>query len=144
MTVRTALRRLDDQVLGDRFRGGRHVSRDDARDGDTKTQERKPRRSALAVVGDVLSVVYRVARLVLLALALIVVLGIVFTKVPVNSKNTVVSHVLSIAKSAAGPLRDVFTSKDKEKALVINYALAAVVYLILATVVGKLPTGPKR
>jgi len=49
--------------------------------------------------------------------------------------------VLDLAKDAAGPFKDVFSPKDKENALVINYLLARGVYLVLAYIVGRLPTG---
>lgn len=99
---------------------------------------------AQKVFGGVLSVVYRISRLVLLLLAVVVLLGIVFTKTPTNDANTIVSHVLDLARTVAGPFKDVFAPKDKENALVVNYALAAGVYFVLAYIVGKLPTGGKR
>ncbi len=88
-----------------------------------------------------LRVTYRISQLVLLVLAVVVILGIVFTKAPTNSKNTIVSNVLDLAKDAAGPFKDVFSPKDKENALVVNYLLASGVYLVLAYIVGRLPTG---
>lgn len=108
-----ALRSLDDRVLGNRLRG----------DGATA----------------VLRVVWRVSRVVFLALAVIVLLGVVFTKAPTNMHNVIVRNVLSLAKDVAGPFRDVFAPKKPQNALVINYLLAAAVYLVLGVVVGKLP-----
>jgi len=129
MDVIGKLRGLDDRVLGDRLRGGQGMA--------DETVPRK-RRGPAAAAG-VLRVTYRISQLVLLVLAVVVILGIVFTKAPTNAKNTIVSNVLDLAKDAAGPFKDVFSPKDKENALVINYLLASGVYLVLAYIVGRLP-----
>jgi hypothetical protein len=92
----------------------------------------------------VLATVWRISRLVLLALGLLLVLAIALTLLPANEDNTIVSNVLSWAESVAGPFKDVFTVDDPERMRIYNYALAAVVYFLLATVVSKLPTGGKR
>ena len=59
-------------------------------------------------------------------------------------KNEIVSNVLKLAGEVAGPFRDVFAPKNKESALVVNYLLAAAVYLGLSVIVGRLPTGSSR
>ena len=119
MRVPTKLRDLDDSVLG-------HTSR------------------ARNVVPDVLRVVGRVSKAVLVLLAAIVVLGVVFTKAPTNEHNVIVRNVLDLARTAAGPFKDVFAPKNHQDALVVNYLFAGGVYLALAYTVGKLPTGRKR
>ena len=91
----------------------------------------------------VLGVIYRISRLVLLALAVVVLLGIVFTKAPTNASNVIVRNVLDFAREAAGPFRDVFAPKRRQDALVVNYLLATGVYLVAAYLVGKLPTGKR-
>lgn len=108
-----ALRELDNRVLGSRLRG----------DGPAAF----------------LRVVWRVSRLVFIALAVVVLLGVVFTKAPTNAQNVIVRNVLSLARDAAGPFKDVFVPKKRENALVVNYVVAAAVYLLLSVVVGKLP-----
>ena len=112
------LRDLDNHVLGGRMRG----------DGP-------------AVV---LQVVWRVSRVVLVALAVIVLLGVLFTKAPTNMHNIIVRNVLSLAKDVAGPFRDVFAAKSRQNALVINYLVAAAVYLVVGALVGKLPPRGKQ
>lgn len=91
-----------------------------------------------------LSVVWRVSKAVFFLLALVVLIGIVFTKAPVNEMNVIVRNALRLAKDAAGPFKDVFAPKKPEDALVVNYLLAAAVYAVVGIVVGKLPTGRKR
>lgn len=91
-----------------------------------------------------LRVVWRVSKAVFLLLAVVVLLGIVFTKAPTNSSNVIVRNALRLARDAAGPFKDVFAPKKPEDALVVNYLLAAVVYAVVGVVVGKLPTGRRR
>ena len=106
-------------------------------DGETRAGRR-------GVGASVLGVFYRISRLVLLALAVVVVLlGIVFTKAPTNASNVIVRNVLDVAREAAGPFRDVFAPKRRQDALVVNYLLATGVYLVAAYLVGKLPTGKR-
>lgn len=90
---------------------------------------------------DVLGVVYRISQVVLLGLAVVVLLGIVFTKAPTNASNVIVRNGLDLAGEAAGPFRDVFAPRSRQDALVVNYLLASGIYLAAAYVVGKLPTG---
>ena len=113
-----ALKDLDNRVLGNRMRG----------EG----------------LSTVLRVVWRVSKVVLLALAVVVLLGILFTKAPTNDHNVIVRNVLSLARDVAGPFKDVFAPKKPEDALVVNYLVAAAVYAGLGLVVGKLPTGGRK
>ncbi len=130
-------RKLDDRVLGDRLRGPR--GRDDT---DTRGVDRRPHGEQGAGRRQALSIVYKVARVVFLLLALIVVLGIVFTLTPSNPDNALVRNALSLAETAAGPFADLFTvGGDPERALAINYSVAAVLYLLAGTLVTRLPGG---
>lgn len=159
MRMPGALRRIDDKVLGDRLKKGEpDVSpADDGRTEQLKrpTAERGQPRIARPAerpaaerpdtgqgLRETLTIVYRISQLVLLLLAVIVVLGIVFTLAPTNEDNVIVRNALSIAEGAAGPFKDVFTVMDKpDRELTVNYGFAAAVYLLLSFVVGKLPGG---
>jgi hypothetical protein len=161
MRLPTALRNLDDRVIG---RGSRKGAHEGSTDGDTTVdttsrtgpdgeegrdghhvrgdrggESAPPRRPAGDVVREVLGVVWRVARLVFLALALVVFLGIVLTFAPTNDDNTIVRTILDWAETVAGPFRDVFTADDPDRKLLYNYALATAVYLLAASLVTKLP-----
>lgn len=114
----SALKDLDDRVLGDRMRG----------DGPPA----------------VLRVVWRVSKVVLLALAVVVLLGILFTKAPTNAHNVIVRNALSLARDVAGPFKDVFAPTKPEDALVVNYLVAAAFYSVMGVLVGKLPTGSRK
>ena len=101
--------------------------------------ERSRRRPAGDVVREVLGVVWTVSRYVFLALAALVVIGIVLKLAPTNEDNGLVSAGLSAAEWAAGPFRDVFTPDGENLKVLFNYGLAAVVYLVAASVVSRLP-----
>jgi hypothetical protein len=139
MRLPVALRKPDDRVLGDRS-GPEGAA--EPRAVETRPDREAPprrRRSASAGLRRVLSVVYRVTRLVFLLLALVMLVGIGFTLAPTNPDNDVVSGVLDLAERAAGPFKDVFTQDDPERQTVVNYGFAAVIYLLAATLVRKLP-----
>jgi len=130
-------RKLDDRVLGDRFRGS--GGRDDT---DSRAGGRRPHGDRGAGRTQVLHVVYLVARVVFLLLALAVGLGIVFTLTPSNPDNGLVRTSLSLAETAAGPFQDLFTvDGDPERALLVNYSVAGVLYLLTAALVTRLPGG---
>jgi hypothetical protein len=155
MQMPAALRSLDDRVLGAKGRR-RGTVRSEAvepagtQDGEAasgtgryagRAAARRPRGEGLAAV---LAVVWRVCRLVLLALGLLLVAAVACLVLPTNRHNGVVSDVLSWAQHVAGPLKDVFTDKDPDRAHIYNYGLAAVVYFVLSALVGKLPTGRRK
>lgn len=144
MRVPTALRRMDDRVIGDRFRKRETVDVVEVEPGQTRVAERpEPPRTGEGA-REALTIAYRISRAVFLLLAVVVVLGIVFTLAPTNADNVIVRNVLSLARDAAGPFRDVFTvDDDAERELVVNYAFAAVVYFVVSIVVGKLPGGKR-
>jgi hypothetical protein len=161
MQMPAALRSLDDRVLGPKGRR-RGTARSEAVEPDAtqdaeadprsgtgtgtgtyagRATPRRPRGEGLAAV---LAVVWRICRLVLLVLGLLLVAAIASLVLPTNRHNGVVSDVLSWAQHVAGPLKDVFTDKDPDRAHIYNYGLAAVVYFVLSALVGKLPTGRRK
>lgn len=92
---------------------------------------------------ELLTVVYRISRVVFLLLALACAFGVVFVLAPTNEDNSVVQLVNDIADGAAGPFRDVFTNDDRDRELIINYGFATLLYLAAAALVTRLP-GAKR
>ena len=171
MRMPTTLRKLDDRVLGDRLKGGGHESEPDPQherhpqheqhaeqerrhhDAHPDVYPEEGRRQVRTTraepaepttsdgLRDTLRIVYQVSSLVFVALAVAVLAGILFTLAPTNPDNGVVSGVLDVAASAAGPFSDVFTFDNPDTALAANYGLAAAVYLVLASLVRRLPTG---
>ncbi len=171
MQLPSALRNLDERVLGRRGRARDAHRADDTADTADSTaagtsagtadhspapepahadhhhvrpgsgREERVHRPPRQVGREVLGRVWRVSRLVFLALALVVLLGIVLTFAPTNDDNVLVRWVLSWAETAAGPFRDVFTADEPRRALLYNYALATGVWLLAAALVTKLPGG---
>ena len=142
MRVPAALRRMDDRVLGDRFKKRPTPTETEEVVVEERTSSAPPPRTGKGAE-EALSIVYRISRLVFLALALACLLGILFTLAPTNEDNVIVENVLDLAKGAAGPFRDVFTANDAERERVVNYAFAAFVYFLASVLVGKLPGGKK-
>ncbi len=160
MRMPAGLKNLDDRVIGRKRRGrpddpdGGHDDADGAAHGDhdesgerttTRTVETRPARKGNGDgVQTFLATVWRISRLVLLALALVLVLAIAFVLLPTNEDNVIVRNVLDLGEQVAGPFKDVFTVDDPERMRIYNYGLAAAVYAVLGSIVAKLPTGSKR
>ncbi len=156
MRLPQGLKKLDDRVLGERGRhrdDSQHDSADHAHDGEhvdegtevrTVRTQRRPQTGNGDGVQTFLSVLRRISRLVLLLLGLVVLAAVALVLLPANEDNVIVRNVLSLAETVAGPFRDVLTVDDPDRMRVYNYGLAAVVYFVLAAIVGKLPTGGKR
>ena len=135
MPLPAALQRLDDRFLG----RGRRRAETQGGEGEG-TGDPTPARPHDGLP-TFLAIVYRVSRLVFLLLALVVALAVVLILAPANDDNVIVRNVFDLAETVAGPFKDVFTvDDDAEREKVVNYALAAVVYLVAATLVRKLPT----
>lgn len=70
-------------------------------------------------------------------IATIFVLHIVFTLFGANEDSGVVSFVYQVAKVLVLGFGDVFTPDDATLGLVLNYGLAAIVYLVLGRLVAR-------
>ncbi|MCU1692240.1 MAG: hypothetical protein JWM64_1331 [Frankiales bacterium] len=114
MRAPAVLRRLDRRVLG---------------------EPKGPRRS---LARDLVGSVARVAQIVLIVLAVLLVLGIAAVVLPTDEDNVLVKGVLDGALQVAGPFATVFDVERRELRAGANYGLAAVVYLVLAKLVGRL------
>lgn len=66
--------------------------------------------------------------------ALMLALGAVLVGLDANQENQVVAAVLDFAHRLDGPFADVFTFKDQVKQTLINWGIAAAVYLIAGRV----------
>jgi hypothetical protein len=162
MGLSSPLRKLDDRVLGDRLRRKPQAQDSeqpgDVPPGDPGTVDEQPvdeqpveRRSRERVdspssrgsgngVRKTIGIIYQVSRVVLALLALAVLLGIILVLTPSNPDNVIVRNGLEFAEFAAGPFKDLFTVEgDPERQVVVNYAVAVVLYLVAAVFVTKLP-----
>lgn len=161
MRMPSGLKKLDDKVLGtkgsDRADAGRPREvdlRDESRPDEQAAERPKESTTRTAEpaaatgrgdgLSSLLAVFWRVSKLVLLALGLVVLLAAALILLPANEDNVIVRNLLSLAETVAGPFKDVFSVDDPDRMRVYNYALAALVYFIVAGVVGRLPTGSTR
>lgn len=88
-------------------------------------------RGPLAVVATVVATIFRIA-------ALLIVLGIVFVVLEANPDNSIVSFVLDVADFLVGPFDALFTPKDEKLEVAINYGIAAVIYVIVGSLIARL------
>ena len=70
--------------------------------------------------------------------AAILVLHIVFVMFKGNPSNNIVSHVKDYADSLAGPLKDLFTFKNPKTNTLINYGIAAIVWVAVGRLIASL------
>ncbi len=88
-------------------------------------------RGALDVVATVIATIFRIA-------ALLIVLGILFVVLEANTGNSIVSFVLDVADFLVGPFDGLFTPKDPKLEVVINYGIAAVIYVVVGSLIARL------
>jgi hypothetical protein len=81
--------------------------------------------------------VANVVRLVVGLVVTIFVLHILFVVLSANEGNSIVSLVYGLAKTLVLGFGDVFTPHDALVGVVLNYGLAAVVYLVIGELVVK-------
>ncbi|MGH3497274.1 MAG: hypothetical protein ACRDP1_07415 [Nocardioidaceae bacterium] len=91
----------------------------------------------------VAAVVWTVA----VVLALVLAVGALLTALDANQKNDIVRFIHDLAKSVSGPFGDIFTFttkhggkeiRDLKKDVLVNWGLAAIVYLIIGKIVAKI------
>lgn len=89
------------------------------------------KRGPLTVVATVVGTIFRIA-------ALLIVLGIAFVVLEANADNSIVSVVLDVADFLVGPFDGLFTPKDEKLEVAINYGIAAVIYLVVGSLLARL------
>ncbi len=89
-------------------------------------------------VGSGMLAVARVVRLVTWVVVLIIAVAIVLWVTGANPANTVVKDIHDMANTLVGPFRNLFKIKDAKEALAVNWGIAAVVYLIVGSVLASL------
>ena len=87
----------------------------------------------------------RAVRLVTWLVVLVIVTGIVLRVLDANTANAIVHDIHAWAKTLIGPFSDVFKLHSQKTELAVNWGLAALVYLILGSLVAGLiaKTAPK-
>ena len=80
----------------------------------------------------------RLIRLAAGIVAAIIVLGILFIVLEANPGNAIVSAVDVVARALVGPFDGMFALDDAKTEIVVNWGIAALAYLIVGAVIGRL------
>ena len=67
----------------------------------------------------------------------IIVIGILLKVFEANTSNSIVKHVIDVGKTLVGPFKDVFTIKNPKTEVAVNWGLAAVVYLVIGSIIAR-------
>ncbi|MFL5819470.1 MAG: hypothetical protein ACJ76S_02140 [Solirubrobacteraceae bacterium] len=92
----------------------------------------------MTAVGTGVGLLARLVRIVTWILVAIIVLAIVFAVLEANRRNIIVSTVDDFAKSLVGPFDRLFTPRDPKLRIAVNWGIAAVVYLLVGTLIAAL------
>jgi hypothetical protein len=79
--------------------------------------------------GSVAGILAKIVMVIAGIAAAILVLHIVFTMFKGNSSNTIVSDVKDYANNLAGPFKDLFSFKNEKTNTLVNYGIAALVWV---------------
>jgi hypothetical protein len=88
--------------------------------------------------GSVAGILATIVTVITSIAAAILVLHIVFVIFKGNPGNNIVSHVQDYADSLAGPLKDLFSFKNPKTNTVINYGIAALVWVAAGRLIASL------
>jgi hypothetical protein len=80
----------------------------------------------------------RVVHLVVSVVVLVIVAGIVLVLLKANATNALVADVHDAARWLVGPFDGIFSFNSARVALTVNWGVAAVVYLIIGGLIGRL------
>ncbi|WP_246537695.1 hypothetical protein [Saccharopolyspora endophytica] len=101
--------------------------------GDDYGDRRPPRRPGQ--VGDTIA---RVVRIVVSIVVLVFALHVLFVVLDANQSNGFVSFIYTLAQTFVLGLGDVFTPEDALLGVVLNYALAALIWFIVGQIIIKI------
>jgi hypothetical protein len=87
--------------------------------------------------GKLLSLIASLVGLVSLVVALILVLYIVLVVFKANPKNVIVHDIKDIARPLAWVFKDLFTPKSPRVRVLVNYGIAAIVYLVVGRLIAR-------
>ncbi|HVK20902.1 MAG TPA: hypothetical protein VM677_06030 [Actinokineospora sp.] len=98
----------------------------------------QPRRTPAEWRTDIVGLVAGVVRWAGLLIALILVVHVILVMGDANQGNGITSFFRSWADPLALAFKNLFTPDDQKLAVLVNYGLAAVFWLVVSTVVAKL------
>jgi hypothetical protein len=77
----------------------------------------------------------RLVRLAAWLVALVIVVGIALVLLDANMGNAIVRDIHDAASFLVGPFKNVFSPKSHKADVAVNYGLAAVVYLLVGSLI---------
>jgi ABC-type thiamin/hydroxymethylpyrimidine transport system permease subunit len=89
-------------------------------------------------VSSALYLLVRAVKVIVGILVALIVLGILFALLEANPRNGIVSAVNDIGRALVGPFEDLFTRRRPKEEIAINWGIAAVVYLVIGSVIATL------
>ncbi len=89
-----------------------------------------------------LGLLARIIRLVTLAVAAVIVIGILFQVLEANSNNVVVQAVTDAARFLVGPFREMFRLDNPDVQVAVNWGIGAAVWVIVGALVAALLRRP--
>lgn len=75
------------------------------------------------------------------ALVVVIVLGIVFVLLDANQANMIVDFVLDVGRWLTRPFANLFQMDTADQAILVNWGIAAVVYLFVGSALARLARG---
>jgi hypothetical protein len=92
----------------------------------------------MAPIGIALGVLARIVRILVWIIVAIIVLAILFVILEANRRNVIVSSVTDVARSLVAPFDRLFTPRDPKLRIAVNWGIAALVYLLVGTLIAAL------
>jgi hypothetical protein len=111
---------------------------------DATARETGPSRTRVAAhrgawaVGSGFLAIARLVRLITALVALVIVVAIVLRVLGANPGNVVVKDIHDVGKTLVGPFHNIFSLKNPKASIAANWGLAAVVWLIVGSVIASL------
>ena len=92
----------------------------------------------VALVSSVLYLLVRAVKVIVGIVVALIVLGILFALLEANPRNGIVAAINDIGRALVGPFEDVFTRRKPKEEIAINWGIAAVVYLVIGSLIAAL------
>jgi hypothetical protein len=71
-------------------------------------------------------------------IAAIIIVGIVLVLIRANPNNDIVKFILDLGRFFTRPFRDIFPRSDPRQNILLNWGIAAIVYLIIGAIIARL------
>jgi len=75
--------------------------------------------------------------LVVSVIVAIIVVAILLKVLGANMGNSIVKGITDLAKTLVGPFKDLFTIKNPKVSVAVNWGLAALLYFIVGSIIGR-------